>query len=104
MHHLSSSYFLATAILLLGATFCRAQPNPSFYAEMAAMEFLVCDLLRHHPVYRSLSLETDCGYNIAKFGKNLCAVVLYFENLIFFHFHFKFTCSKMGERAESSAK
>ena len=102
--HFSSYYFLATAILLLGAGVCQAQPNPSFYSEMAAMELLVCDLLRHHPVYLSLSLETDCGYNIAKYGSDLCAVVLYFENLIFLYFHFKFTCSKMGERAESSVK
>ena len=102
-HHLSS-YVLVIAILLLGAAVCRAQPNPSFYSEMAAMEFLVCNLLRHHPVYHSLSLETDCGYNIAKYGSDLCAVVLYFENLIFLYFHFKFTCSKMVERAESSVK
>jgi hypothetical protein len=95
-----------TTILLLGVAVCGAQPNPSstFYSEMAAMELLVCDLLRHHPVYQTLSLETDCGYNIAKFGSDLCAVVLYLENLIFLYFHFKFTCSKMGERAESSVK
>ena len=79
------------ALLLLATVWAQPNPIPSssstFYSEMAAMELLVCDLLRHHPVYHSLSLQTDCGYNIAKFGTDLCAVVFYFEDSMFLYFY-----------------
>ena len=50
--------------------------NPSDM-EMYVMEEVVCDLLRHHPVYRDLSLKDPdtCHYAISPFGRDLCVRV-----------------------------
>ena len=53
----------------------------STYKEMETLKELACDLLRCHPVYPMLNLTTDCRYNIAMFGEDLCTVVFKRENL-----------------------